>query len=607
MSERITENIIRNHFNKFIDMIHIEEQQSKNLIIKKLLATASKKCTGNKGYPEFIISFKDNSKQSLLIVLECKAKISDHESINRNQYDKFAVDGVLFYAAHLAREFDVLAIAVSGDNIDTMKVSHFLHLKKQAEAIPIFSNQLLSPKNYYDTYQKSPEKNNQDTQSLLAYAKKLNEQLHTYKISEDCRSLLISCILIALEDEAFKLSYAIKTTAKDLADFLTQTVTQKLKHANINGDKLENLNVQFSFIKTDMALANKPNILKDLITEINANINQFIKTHQYYDVLGQLYIEFLRYANGDKSLGIVLTPPHIAELFTKLANVNKDSIIFDNCTGTGGFLIAAMKEMILDAKDDVEKIRQIKTHQLIGVEFQARVFALAVSNMYIHQDGKTNIINGSCFDKNIIDEVKKQKPTVGFLNPPYKADKKNDIEELEFVLNNLECLMPNGVCIAILPMQSGLAQSGKILELKKQLLAKHKLEAVLSMPNELFFNSNVSVVSCVMIFTAHKPHNKHKNTYFGYYKDDGFVKRKIQGRIDLHNKWGKEIEAKWVNSFINRTAIPGFSSNYTITAEDEWCAEAYLDTDYTNITEDDFNNTVLDYAVFLMANKLELI
>ena len=57
--------------------------------------------------------------------------------------------------------------------------------------------------------------------------------------------------------------------------------------------------------------------------------------------------------------------------------------------------------------------------------------------MYIHQDGKTNIINGNCFDENVMKEVKKQKPTVGFLNPPYKGDKKNDIEEFEFILNNL--------------------------------------------------------------------------------------------------------------------------------------------------------------------------
>jgi len=276
-----------------------------------------------------------------------------------------------------------------------------------------------------------------------------------------------------------------------------------------------------------------------LIDEIDENINSFIKTHEYFDVLGQLYIEFLRYANSDKGLGIVLTPPHITEFFSDLAQVNKNTIAFDNCAGTGGFLISAMKRMILDAKGDNEVIKRIKSSQLIGVEYQSHIYALAVSNMYIHQDGKTNIINGSCFDEEVIKEIKAKKPTVGFLNPPYKADKKTDTEELEFILNNLECLVDGGTCVAIVPMQSGLAQKGKVYELKKKILSKHTLEAVLSMPDELFFNSNVGVISCIMVFTAHKPHPKTKETFFGYFKDDGFVKRKIQGRIDAYGKWNK--------------------------------------------------------------------
>ena len=109
-----------------------------------------------------------------------------------------------------------------------------------------------------------------------------------------------------------------------------------------------------------------------------------------------------------------LTPPHITELFADLAQVNKNSIAFDNCTGTGGFLISAMKKMVSDAKGDDDKIKQIKSSQLIGIEWQSHIFALAVSNMYIHQDGKTNIFNGSCFDENIINQVKAKKSNSWF-------------------------------------------------------------------------------------------------------------------------------------------------------------------------------------------------
>ena len=599
-NERKTEIITRDHFSKFLDSIYIEEQRSDNPKIDKLLKSASKK-GGGKGYPEFIISYKTNP--DLLIVIECKADVTKHESKDRDKYADFSVDGALLYASYLSKGFDVLAIAVSGETKQSLKVSHFLHLRDEKKATLIFGDKFLSVDDYLNGYLKSPEKFRQDYNSLLDFTKQLNEKLHTYKILESQRSLLISSILIALENTAFKRSYASHKKPENLAVSLIQTVSDELESANITGKKLENQNTHFSFIKTDTSLSKKENVLKEIIDEIDENINAFIKTHRYFDVLGQLYIEFLRYANSDKGLGIVLTPPHITELFADLAQVNKNSIAYDNCTGTGGFLISAMKKMIADAKGDETKIKEIKSKQLIGTEYQSHIFALAVSNMYIHQDGKTNIINGSCFDEEIIEEVKSKKPTVGFLNPPYKSNKKTDTDELEFILNNLECLVDGGTCVAIVPMQSALATSGKVLELKKKLLEKHTLQAVLSMPDELFFNSKVGVVSCVMVFTAHRPHPNHKETYFGYYKNDGFVKRKNKGRIDAYGKW-QEIKDKWLANFENRKNEAGFSVNQIITADMEWAAEAYMETDYSNLKDENFEDTILNYVTFLHSNKL---
>jgi len=594
MNERKTESIVRSHFEKFKDIVHVEEQISDDLRIDKLLKNASKKGSG-KGKPEFLITFKKNL--NFLVVVECKADISKHESSTKDKYSDFAVDGALLYASFLSREFDVLAVAVSGETKQSLKVSHFLHLKNETKAISIFGNGLLSPDDYLEGYLKSPEKFKQDYDSLLEFTKKLNEKLHSYKILESQRSLLISCILIALEDEAFKSSYEKKSTPKSLADFLTKTVSEKLEEANISGQKLHNLNIQFGFIRTDTSLSTKEKVLVGLIKEIDENINQFIKTHEYFDVLGQLYIEFLRYANSDKGLGIVLTPPHITELFTELAQVDKNSIVLDNCTGTGGFLIAAMKKMIKDAQGDLLKISEIKSNQLIGIEYQSHIFALAVSNMYIHQDGKTNIINGSCFDDEITKAIKAKKPTIGLLNPPYKSDKKNDTNELEFVLNNLDCLEQGGRCVAIVPMSTALAQKGTALELKKKLMEQHTLEAVLSMPDELFFNSNVGVVSCIMIFTAKKPHSKNYKTYFGRWKNDGFVKRKNKGRVEGNN-WSL-IREKWLDSYRNRESIPGLSVTHLVSPEDEWCSEAYLRIDTHDISKRMFIDSALEYLSFL--------
>lgn len=67
-------------------------------------------------------------------------------------------------------------------------------------------------------------------------------------------------------------------------------------------------------------------------------------------------------------------------------------------------------------------------------------------------------------------------------------------------------------------------------QVRARILAKHHLKAVISMPDDLFYP--VGVVTCIMIFEANKS-NKNRKTWFGYFKDDGFEKRKHLGRIDV--------------------------------------------------------------------------
>ena len=103
---------------------------------------------------------------------------------------------------------------------------------------------------------------------------------------------------------------------------------------------------QLSDPKYGLQLMSDGYILEDLIDEIDREINGFMITHQYVDTVSQFYIEFLRYANNDKGLGIVLTPPHITDLFAELAGVDKNSIVLDNCCGTGGFLTESFKVLL---------------------------------------------------------------------------------------------------------------------------------------------------------------------------------------------------------------------------------------------------------------------
>jgi len=595
-NERKTESIVRDALraNGYFDEedLLVEEQRSDDPRIQKLLRNASKAGNGV-GMPEFIISSRKTT--DFLIVIECKADVAKHASSAGDKYADCALDGALLYASHLSKAFDVLAIAVSGQTKSECKISHHLVLRGGLRVEPVFGTQILSYADYYSGYTSQPAKFNQDYERLLAYTRELNEILHAKKVKESQRSLLISGILIALQNRAFEASFRRFTTAKKLATYLVSTVIDELADAQLPQGKLESLRQGFGFIKTHATLSNDKAFLESLVVGIDGNVNSFRRTHRYFDTLGQFYIEFLRYANNDKGLGIVLTPPHITELFCELAAVNKDSVVFDNTCGTGGFLISAMQKMIADAKGDSRKIRRIQSSQLVGIEFQDDIYSLAVTNMVLHGDGKTNIHQGDCFS--IASGVAREfSPNIGLLNPPYRT-KKSDIEELEFVLNNLETLERGGTCIAIVPISCVLAQDGPGLDLKRRLLEKHTLEGVLSMPAELFHNSKVGVTTATLIATAHLPHPRQKRTWFGYCRDDGFVKTKHLGRLDLHGRWAS-IRERWVSAFHSRDVVPGFSVMQRVQADDEWCAEAYMETDYSVLTQDHFEEVVKNYAIF---------
>ena len=597
MNERITEHFFREHIlndEAYIGgVINLEEQKSSSKKIDKLLQNASKSGIG-KGYPEFIITF--DYYPDLVMVVECKADIKKHESVEKENYKDFAVDGVKLYSSFLAKEYDVIAIAVSGIDYSNLKISHFLQLKGTDECYQtpdLKDDRFYSLDEYVDVFKKDDRKFNQDYNDLLSFSKELNDELHGLKIPESDRSLLISACLIALKDEAFYKAYKYQKP-KDLVINLYNTVQSKLEE--LQNNNIEEIMTTYGFLKTHTILSKEENKMKNIIDEIDVRVNSFMRTHKYFDALGQFYVEFLRYANSDKGLGIVLTPPHITELFSDIANINAGSIVLDNCTGTGGFLISAMNKMVADAGGDKFLEQKIKKYQIIGIEFSDKIFPLACSNMYIHGDGRSNLFHGSCFEQKNIENVKKLKPNVGFLNPPYKT-RKEDIEELEFVLNNMEMLEKGSYCIAIVPMTCATYTDGIVAELKARILKKHTLEAVLSMPDDLFYNSKVAVNTCIMVFKAKEVHPADYKTYLGYWKNDGFIKIKNIGRTDYNNEW-ERIKKDWMSNYKNKEEIVGQSVKKVVTSSNEWCAEAYMETNYKALEQSDFVRNIKKYLAY---------
>ncbi len=588
----------------------VEEQKSDNPTIQKLLKSASKSGTGL-GKPEFIIRKKDDN--DFLMVIECKADTKYHESKNRDMYRDFAVDGALLYGSHLSKEFNVIAIGISGESEDDVKISTFLYVKKSPTYTDLLDEnnqkikEILNWARYIDRAKFDPVLAKSRHSDLMRFSHELHDYMRDYaKITEAQKPLLVSGILLALMDRGFEVAYK-KYEGEELASETFNSIKKIIEKAEL-GDthetKKQAVINAFSFIthhpelqKIDAKRNESP--LLHIISDLHVHVQPFTKDHYDFDIIGNFYGEFIRYTGGDgKGLGIVLTPKHITDLFAELAKLDKNSVVLDICAGTGGFLISAMKKMT--EKVSAEEKRKILENSLIGIEQEPQMFALAVSNMILRGDGKTNLYQGSCFDDSLFNKIK-GKANAGFMNPPY-SQKGDNLHEWDFIIRMLDGLSKNATGIAIVPMQVAIDTKHP---LREKLLSEHTLEAVMSMPDDLFYP--IGTVTCIMVFTAHTPHNsdKHHESWFGYWKNDGFRKDKALGRIPT-DRWPK-IREEWLDMF-RRKEIIGKSIWKKVDANDEWCAEAYLETDFSNLSEANFIINTVNLASFLFKNgKSEMV
>lgn len=593
------------------DAVVVEKQQSVVKAIRDALSKASKTGKGKAGYPEFIITAPVTP--DIVVLVECKADTSKHESANRDRPVDYAVDGVLHYARFLSPSYTVIAIAVSGSAKSNLW-SFFLVPKGESEAKELVApsgapvNALIPMEDLIRAASFDPAVHKRRERDLIQFSQEMHEFMRDEaEMSEQEKPLAVAGTLIALGNDVFAKTYDAYP-AKDLPDFWMQTIKTEVAKAKIPVSKVNNMTQPFTAIEVQPELS-KPThgypkgLLSEIVRLLADRVLPFMTIYHDYDVVGQFYGEFLKYTGGDgKGLGIVLTPKHVTELFALIANVNKDSVVVDPCAGTAGFLISAMMQMARTATTEAEET-SIKKDRLIGIEQRPGMYALAVSNMILRGDGKANLYQGSCFDTPNITAVKKHKdsagkalpPNVGLINPPY-AKSKADLSELRFVDNMLDLLEKGGMGIAIVPVSCATAPSIE----KQTIMGKHTLEAVMSMPPEIFHP--VGVVTCIMVFTAGIPHSvSNKKSWFGYWREDGFVKIKNLGRVDKNHTW-PDVRDRWISAWRNREVHPGESVTAMVGPKDEWVAEAYMETDYSGLDEAAFGKVMLDYALFTLGH-----
>lgn len=596
--------------------IELDPQGSSIKEIDDALKTASKKGTGHVGFPEYVGVVKD-----FIIVIEDKPKTDKHVfldgsviSLETNAVVDYAMNGALFYAKHLAKNTTykkIIAVGVSGDKkkhkISPIYVDDTDYYRELPDVESFIS---FNEKNIDEYYTREILKEDTNTEKefaeILKDAASLHEDLRNYGNLKDIdKPLVVSGILLALneiEKKSFSIDNLVGDTVETDGQKIYKAIESNLKRVNVQPQvKLDKILSQFSIIR-DTQILNEINDtlgetpLKYYAKFLYEKIFKSIKyTSSSEDYLGRFYGEFMSYSGGDgQTLGIVLTPKHITELFCELLDLKPEDVVLDPCCGTAGFLIAAMHMMLKKAKDDTQK-KHIRKEQLHGIELQPYMFTIATTNMILRGDGKSNLINEN-FLKQESDKLQLKSPTVGMMNPPYsQGSKKNpDLYEICFTEHLLDSLVEGGRCAVIVPQSSMTGKTKEEQAVKENILKHHTLEGVITLNKDTFYG--VGVMPCIAIFTAGEPHPANKECKFINFENDGYKVSPHIGLIETES--AKDKKQHLLDVWFDRIeADTKFCVKTTIEATDEWLHSFYYFNDEIP-TDADFDKTVGDYLSF---------
>jgi type I restriction-modification system DNA methylase subunit len=582
--------------------------------IHNALKTASKKGTGKVGFPEFtakvgnltlVIEDKSNTDKQAQYTDKAQAKLAtDVKSLT-----DFAENGAWHYAKNIVEKTNfkkIFAFGCSGDEkhhiikpiyVDETgyKILHPVENFENFSAINI-------ERYYHEQVLGETPPETLELEDILKKSSELHEALRNYgQLGDNEKPLVVSAILLALCNEDFKIEtltgddkntdgYKIFTALSFYMDKVEVTPNTKK----------EKVLAQFNLIKDrtilsqiDPRLQKTP--LKYFTEYLQRNILATVKTNSTEDVLGRFYGEFIRFSGGDgQTLGVVLTPAHITELFCDLIELKPSDNVFDPCCGTGGFLIAAMHKMISQAA--VSQIESVKRNQLYGLEIREDMFSIATTNMILRGDGKSNLENFDFLKQNA-KTLHETNFTVSLMNPPYSQAKGKDtahLSEIQFIKHLLDSLAEGGRCAVIVPQSTMVGKTKEDKKVKEQILKYHTLEGVITLNKNTFYG--IGTNPCIVVFIAHKPHAKNKYCKFVNFEDDGFVVSKHIGLTKTER--AKEKKQQLLDCWLhNKPVETKFMVQTTIEASDEWLHSFYFLND-EKPTEADFEKTIADYLTF---------
>jgi hypothetical protein len=666
MAQSIEPNIadLGNSWLKSYNLDYKLEQESLNTEIDKALSDYFTKNGGaganrpdaklllkdkNFNYYPILIEYKGYKDK--LVKLDSDGQVENRTNKNEPHFkniNSFAVNGAVHYAnaiLHHTSYTGIIAIGMTGYKDETGKIRHEIgvyYVSKSnfgiGQKVGEFSDfSFLAPKNFDEFIEKVKTLNlsqeeidklkEQREKEIDASLVKLNNDIYQNEkgLGENDRVYLVAASIIATLGIPGKVSPLEKSDLKSSSEkgntdgeIIVRKITAFLGEKEIPAEKkdlivrtLKNTLTTENINKVE----NGESQLKRVFSKIVDDLGIYYKIGLTTDFTGKLFNEMYSWLgfSQDKLNDVVLTPSYIATLLVKLARVNKDSYVWDFAAGSAGLLVAAMNEMLVDAKNNItsppeltQKEIKIKTEQLLGLELLSSVYMLAILNMILMGDGSSNILNKDSikdFDGNYGFGQTNSKFTADafVLNPPYSANG-NGMNFVEKALG----MMNKGYAAIIIQNSAG---SGKAKEYNKKILEKHTLLASIKMPVDIFIGKS-SVQTYIYVFKVNEKHHKDEIVKFIDFSNDGYTRtnRKKSSNNLKDTDCAKERYEELVNLVrFGKSKLNIFTEKeyYEGTIDpkngSDWNQTAPIDT---KPTLQDFKKTVSDYLAWEVSNIL---
>ena len=338
-----------------------------------------------------------------------------------------------------------------------------------------------------------------DEREFFDAAVRISRILRLAKVEESVRPKVIGAIILALYQSA-TLSFERGVVLEQVNVFVKAAISG---FTDVPSERRE-------FLVKTLTLSTEADRLRDCIEDIvyqleRLNVRSIMRSG--VDFLGQFYETFLRYGQDSKKLGIVFTPRHITRFCAELADIKIGMTVYDPACGTGGFLVAAFDRMMREAT--TTRAKEMVRKSLNGYDTNATVWSLAVLNMFFRGDGKSQILYGSCFEKEETELFH-----CGLLNPPFSQEGEPETAFIDHALQNLR----SGGQLAVV-VKTAVMVDPDLAHWRRALVANHHVLAVISLPSELFYPTGAPCV--IVLIKAHTP-DMHLGTFLARISNDGF-------------------------------------------------------------------------------------